>query len=268
MGEGSYEIDSSEGQFETEAGLQVTPQITHHCLASHPNQEERNSLLLSRMTSPSPLRPKSSYHEGNSKPTEEVTRVPLIQPPPPYCPLLPPGWKALAARAPASPYTVPFLLSPSGKRFFSVGEAVSHLVNPPKIEQQKMEIEMPMSERRRTRKMLTKRYPRTSLRRQTLMQNTERRALAEMDATEPFWDPSDVPPELNWDSSDVQQEHDWEPSDLPLVEPRSNTSDVLSEPYWDSLSFEIVLEGLNPLLNVKSLNNNNNSEQLKRTINS
>ena len=100
------------------------------------------------------------------------------------------------------------------------------------------------------------------------MQNTERRALAEMDATEPFWDPSDVPPELNWDSSDVQQEHDWEPSDLPLVEPRSNTSDVLSEPYWDSLSFEIVLEGLNPLLNVQSLNNDNDSEQLKRTINS
>ena len=96
------------------------------------------------------------------------------------------------------------------------------------------------------------------------MQNTEKRALAEMDAIEPFWDPSDVPPEPNWDSSDVQQEHDWEPQ----LEPRSNTSDVLSEPYWDSLSFEIVLDGLNPLLNVQSLNNNNDSEQLKRTINS
>ena len=259
MGEGSYEMESSEGCFETDASLQVTSPTTNQQL------EERDSLLLSRMTSPNPLRPKSSHHD--SMRLEERPRVPLIQLPPPYCPLLPPGWKALAARDSASPYTVPFLLSPSGKRFFSVGEAVSHLVNPPKIEQQKMDLEMPMSERRRTRKMLTKRYPRTSLRRKTLMQNTERRALAEMDATEAFWDPSDVPPELNWDPNDVPSEPDWDPSDLPS-EPNSDSSDGPSEPYWDSLSFEIVLEGLNPLFqsNLQSLDKNNN-QQLKEAIN-
>jgi hypothetical protein len=209
------------------------------------------------MTSTNPLLPKSPHHD--SMRPEERPRVPLI--------LLPPGWKALAARAAASPYTVPFLLSPSGKRFFSVGEAVSHLVNPSKIEQQKLDLEMPMSERRRTRKMLTKRYPRTSLRRKTLMQNTERRALAEMDATEAFWDPSDVPPELNWDPNDVPPEPDWDPSDLPS-EPNSDSSKGPSEPYWDSLSFEIVLEGLNPLFqsNLQSLDKNNN-QQLKEAIN-
>jgi hypothetical protein len=231
----------------------VTSPTNNHQLAGHVNQD-RDSLLLSRMTSPNPLLPKSP-HLDSMRP-EERPRVPLIQPPPPYCPLLPPGWKALAARAPASPYTVPFLLSPVGRRFFSVGEAVSHLVNPSKIEQQKMDVEMPMSERRRTRKMLTKRYPRTSLRRKTLVQNTERRALAEMDAAEPFWDPSDEPTELNWD-----------PNDLPS-EPILDSSDGPSEPYWDSLSFEIVLEGLKPLLqcNLQSLDKNNN-QQLKEAIN-
>ena len=99
------------------------------------------------------------------------------------------------------------------------------------------------------------------------MLNTERRALAEMDATEPFWDPSDAPPELNWNPDDVPSEPDWDPSDLPS-EPNSDSSNGPSEPYWDSLSFEIVLEGLNPLLqsNLQSLDKNNN-QQLKEVIN-
>ena len=252
MGEDCYEMNSSEGHFDTEASLQMTSRHQFGGNIKH----ERDSLLLNRVISPNPLGSKTPHFEADSMPTEERPRkAPLIQPPPPYCPLLPPGWKALAARAPASPYIVPFLLSPSGKRFYSVGEAVSHLVNPPKIEQHRME--MPLSERRRTRKMLTKRYPRTSLWKKTLMQNTERRAVSEMDATEPFWDPSDEPPELNWN-----------PSDFP-AEPDSNSCDVPPEPYFDSLSFEIVLEGLNPLFesNVQTLNNNDN-QQFKERINS
>ena len=246
MGEDSYEMESSEGHFDTEASLQVT---THHQFGSDIKQE-RDSILPSRMISPNPLWSKTPHLEADSMQTEErPRRAPLIQPPPPYCPLLPPGWKALAARAPTSPYIVPFLLSPSGKRFYSVGEAVRHLVNPPKIEQQIMDVEMPVSEQRRTRKMLTKRYQRTSLRKKTLMQNTERRAVAELDATEPFWDPSDVtPPELNWDPNYVPQE------------PISESSEVPPEPYWDEISFEIVLEGLNPLL---QCNVNNNNLQVK-----
>ena len=95
------------------------------------------------------------------------------------------------------------------------------MVNPPQLEEQKMEEEMSASDRRQTRKMLTKRHPRTSLWRRTLMQNTERRAVAEMDAFEPCWENEDPSP----------------------------------EPYWDSISFEIVLEGLNPLFH-------DNNEQL------
>ena len=45
------------------------------------------------------------------------------------------------------------------------------------------------------------------------MQNTERRTVEEMDTFEPCWENEDPSP----------------------------------EPYWDSISFEIVLEGLNPL---------------------
>ena len=139
MGEDFYEMESSEVRFDTEASLQVT---AHHQFGSNVKQEG-DALLFSKVILPNPLGSKTPHLEADSMRTEEKTRrAPLIQPPPPYCPLLPPGWKALAARAPASPYIVPFLLSPSGKRFYSVGEAVSHLVNPPKIEQQKISILM------------------------------------------------------------------------------------------------------------------------------
>ena len=214
MGEDSQEIGSYERVYDESALDQVVSrrmeQKTKHKQESHASRD-RDYLEYNRTIPPNQTCPKSSPLEPSQ--AEERLRVPLLQPPPPYCPMLPPGWKALAARAPSSPYTVPFLLSPSGKRFFSVGEAVSHLVNPPQLEEQKMEVEMSAGDRRQTRKMLTKRHPRTSLWRRTLMQNTERRAVAEMDAFEPCWENDDPSP----------------------------------EPYWDTLSFEIVLEGLNPL---------------------
>jgi len=106
------------------------------------------------------------------------------------------------------------------------------------------------------------------------MQNTERRALAEMDVPEPFWNPSDaLPPELNWDPSDSSTELNFDQNDVPS-EPnlplQSNLSPIneSSEPYWDSLSFEIVLEGLNPLLqiNLQPLDKNNN-QQLEESMN-
>merc|ERR1712107_262303 len=212
MGEDSQEIGSYERIYDESALDQVAPtrmeQTSKHKLESHASRD-RDYLEYNRTIPPNRTCPKPSPLEPSQ--AEERLRAPLVQPPPPYCPILPPGWKALAARAPSSPYTVPFLLSPSGKRFFSVGEAVSHLVNPPQVEEQKME--MSAGDRRQTRKMLTKRHPRTSLWRRTLMQNTERRAVAEMDAFEPCWENEDPSP----------------------------------EPYWDSLSFEMVLEGLEPL---------------------
>ena len=200
--------------------------------------QDRDSLQLGRNICPNPPQLKPSYDKGMLMETDERPRTPLIQPPccpllppgweeeekpraplihliqppPPHCPLLPPGWKALAARAPASPYPVPFLLSPSGKRFFSVGEAVGHLVNPPKIEQKNLE--MPMIDRRRTRKMLTKRHPRTSLRRKALMKNTERRVLAEVGTTGHLWDPHSLPLELDMDPRDLPPELNLDSSDL------------------------------------------------------
>ena len=105
------------------------------------------------------------------------------------------------------------------------------------------------------------------------MQNTERRALAEMDVTEPLWNPSDALPHLNWDPSDMSTELNLDQNDVPSepnlpVQSNLDPINEPSEPYWDSLSFEIVLEGLNPLLqsNLQPLDKNNN-QQLKESMN-
>ena len=95
------------------------------------------------------------------------------------------------------------------------------------------------------------------------MKNTERRVLAEVETTGHLWDPHSLSLELDMDPRDLPPELNLDSSDLP---PNSNPSDAPPpEPYWDSRSFEIVLEaGLNPLFqpNEQTLDENNNRHEV------
>ena len=94
------------------------------------------------------------------------------------------------------------------------------------------------------------------------MKNMERRVLTEVETTGHLWDPHSLPLELDMDPKDLPSELNLDSSDLP---PNSKASDVPPpEPYWDSRSFEIVLEGLNPLFqpNEQTLDENNNRHEV------
>ena len=94
------------------------------------------------------------------------------------------------------------------------------------------------------------------------MKNTERRVLADVMTTGHLWNPHSSSLELDMDPRDLPPELNLDSSDFP---PNSNPSDAPPpEPYWDSLSFEIVLEGLNPLFqpNEQTLDENNNRHEV------
>ena len=76
------------------------------------------------------------------------------------------------ARLPNSLHSLPFILSPQGRRFSSPIEAVHHLLYPPE-DQDTREV-MPEGVKTTIKKNLSKKQSRTSLRKKALLMNAKR----------------------------------------------------------------------------------------------